>query len=127
MTENDKFVRKVIIKTIILVLIESIIILISFKNFIPLISGLYLGAFISILFFNIMYINILYIMNKTENQAKKFMVINYVVRYMISGLVLFVCAKSDSLNIFTCLLGLLSIKFTFYLNNFISLFSRKKE
>ena len=126
MTENDKFVNSIIKKAGLLIFIESIL-LIFLDNSIPLILGLLFGGIISIVFFKITYVNIQYLIDKTERQAKRIMIINYTIRYFISGLVLFVCAKSDNLNIFTCFLGLLSIKLTFYTNNMISLISRKEE
>lgn len=126
LTENDKFVNSIIKKAGLLILIEAIL-LIFLDNRITLILGLLFGGIISILFFRITYVNIQYIINKTERQAKRIMIINYTVRYFISGLVLFVCAKSSNFNIFTCFLGLLTIKLTFYINNVISLVSRKEE
>lgn len=127
LNDNDKFVKSIMIKAGVLIVFEIILLLIFFDDVLPLVSSLLLGGFISILFFRIMYVNILYIINRTKNEAKKFMAVNYVVRYLISGLVLFVCAKSDNLNIFTCFIGLLTIKLTLYILNLISLFSGKEE
>lgn len=123
---NEQFVSSIILRAILLLIVESIILLIFFENFIPLFLGLILGGAISIIFFRTIYLNILYAIEKTEAQAKRFMTINYIVRYFISGLVLFVSGRSDYLNIFTCLIGLLTIKFTLYIYNLTSFFKERK-
>lgn len=55
------------------------------------------------------------------------MAINYSVRYLISGIIFFIAAKSSYLNIFTCLIGMLSIKFVFYINNLFYLIGEKRS
>lgn len=128
MSQNDKYVQSIMIKSIVLIIIESILLYIFFnKDFAPLFFGLLLGGFMNLLFFQIIYSNILVAIDKSEEKAKRFMTINYMVRYIISGLVLFVAAKSSYLNIFTCLLGFLTIKIVFYINNMIDLFKGKKK
>lgn len=127
MIENEKYVNNIIIKVLILLIVESIILLIFFDNVLPKILGLLLGGVVSISFFKILYLNIVSAIEKTEAQAKRYMAINYSVRYLISGLIFFIAAKSSYLNIFTCLIGMLSIKFVFYINNLFSLIGEKRN
>lgn len=127
MIENEKYVNNIIIKVIILLIVESIILLIFFNNVLPKILGLLLGGLVSIAFFRILYLNIVSAIEKTEAQAKRYMAINYSVRYLISGIIFFIAAKSSYLNIFTCLIGMLSIKFVFYINNLFSLIGEKRN
>lgn len=118
MEENDKYVKGVIVKALILLVFESVFIMLFFhKKAIPLVFGLLLGGFLNILFFTIMYKNILVALNKSEAGAKRFMQINYMVRYIISGIVLYISTQSSYLNVFTCMIGLLTIKLVLYLNN----------
>lgn len=126
MNDINKFVNNIILKNLIFIVIQMIIIIIFFKNFIPLILGLLVGGGLSIIFFRIIYLNLIQAMDSGVKGAKRIMTINYIVRYIISGLVLFVCAKSPYFNIFTCALGLISIKLTLYINNVYSLISGKK-
>ncbi|MFM1535623.1 ATP synthase subunit I [Helcococcus ovis] len=127
MIENEKYVNSIIIKVLILLIVESIIILIFFDKVLPKILGLLLGGFVSIAFFKILYLNIVVAIEKSEAQAKRYMAINYSVRYLISGLIFFIAAKSIYLNIFTCLIGMLSIKFVFYINNLFSFIEERKN
>ena len=118
MEENDKYVKGVIVKALIFLVFESVFIMLFFhKKAIPLVFGLLLGGFLNILFFTIMYKNILVALNKSEAGAKRFMQINYMVRYIISGIVLYISTQSSYLNVFTCMIGLLTIKLVLYLNN----------
>ncbi|MFM1525078.1 MULTISPECIES: ATP synthase subunit I [Helcococcus] len=127
MIENEKYVNNIIIKVLILLIIESIILLIFFDNVLPKILGLLLGGLVSIAFFRILYLNIVSAIEKTEVQAKRYMAINYSVRYLISGIIFFIAAKSSYLNIFTYLIGMLSIKFVFYINNLFYLIVEKRS
>lgn len=128
MKENDRYVQNIILKALAVILIESILIFVIFgNNFFPLFFGLLLGGFVNIAFFYILYRNIIKAMDKTESQAKKYMTMTYTLRYILSAVVLFVTIKSDYLNVFTCFIGLLTIKLTFYINNLISLFGKNNS
>lgn len=127
MTENDRYVMTINIKSLILLVAESIIIFLLFRSdFKSLFFGLWFGGIFSIIFFNILYRNILFAIEKTKSQAKRIVTINYIIRYLISGLILYVAAKSNYLNLFTCLIGLLTIKLVFYLNNMVIFFKDSK-
>lgn len=128
MDQNDRYVQSIIVKSLILIALEVLLLFIFFnKDFVPLFLGLLLGGFINIIFFRILYSNILVAITKSADKAKRFITLNYMARYFISGLVLFVATKSNYLNVFTCLLGFLTIKLVFYFNNLIDLFKGNKD
>lgn len=128
MKENDKYVLDIILKALAIIVIESILIFVIFRNdFFPLFFGLLLGGLINIAFFYVLYKNIIVAIDKTEEKAKRYITMNYTIRYIISGIVLFVAAKSDYLNVFTCLLGLYTIKLALYLNNLKTFFNGRNS
>lgn len=127
MEENNKYVNEIILKSLLLLALEAIIILVFFDNKISLLLGLLLGGGLAIIFFRMLYLNILIAMGKTEDKARRYMTVNYFIRFLITGIILYISAKSNLFNLATTTLGLLSIKFTLYINNFVTLLRDRKE
>lgn len=49
---------------------------------------------------------------------RAYMFLNYLSRYIITGIVLYISAKSPKMEIFTCFIGLINVKIALYANNF---------
>lgn len=122
--ENDKYVNNIIKKAILLNIIEIVIVLLFFDDKIPLALGFVLGGGLSIIFFRLLYLNILIAISKSEDKAKRYITINYILRYIIYGIVLYLAGKLSVFNIFTCAIGLLTIKLVLYIKNLISFFRK---
>lgn len=127
MREIDKYVREIIYKNLLFLFIIGLIILVFFDNKIPLILGLVLGGGLAIVFFRLLYLNVAIAMGKTPDKARRYMIVNYLIRFIIAGIILYVSAKSSLFNFVTTALGLLSLKLTIYIDNLISIFKDRKE
>ena len=127
MENNDKYVEDIIKKSIVLIIFESIIVSLFFKERLPLLIGLIIGGGLAIVSFRIIYLSILIAIAKDESKAERFMFLSYGIRYLVYGIVLYLGHKTGYYNIFTTALGLLTIKLVLYINNFISLIKGRKN
>lgn len=127
MIDNDKFVMSVIKTALLLLFLEILFVMIFFSERIPLALGFLLGGGLSIVFFRLMYLNILIALGKSEAKARRFITINYFLRYIIYGLVLVIAAKTEFFNIFTTALGFFNIKIAMYLQNLLPLLRQNKK
>lgn len=127
MENNDKYVQDIIKKSIVLIIFESIIVSLFFKDRLPLVLGLIIGGGLAIVSFRMIYLSILMALGKDEAKAKRFMVLSYGLRYLLYGIVLYLGHKTGYYNIFTTALGLITIKLVLYINNFISLIKGRKN
>ena len=127
MINTNQYFNKIVIRVLILLALESILFFVFSEQYLPLITGVIVGGIFNLIFFKIIHLNIISAIEKTPIQAKRMMVINYIIRYIISGILLFVSAKSIYLDFFTTALGLLSVKIVVYIYNLYSLIFEKKE
>lgn len=127
MINTNQYFNKIVIRVLILLALESILFFVFSEQYLPLITGVIVGGIFNLIFFKIIHLNIISAIEKTPSQAKRIMVINYIIRYIISGILLFVSAKSIYLDFFTTALGLLSVKIVVYIYNLYSLIFEKKE
>lgn len=118
MSDTNKMIKRVIIHSLIFVAIVSIALFFIFDQPMKYILGLLFGYAFNLVFFRLMYLNISKAMDMTEDKAKSYITVNYIARYIISGFVLLIAASYSYLNIFTCFIGLLSIKLVIHLRNF---------
>lgn len=121
MNDTKNMIKRVIIHSLIFVILTSIILLLIFEHPLKYILGLLFGYFFNLVFFRLMYLNITKAMDMKEDKARSYITINYIARYIISGFVLFIAASYSYLNIFTCFIGLLSIKLVIHIRNFFIL------
>ena len=128
MKENERYVARIIIRALAVMLVEIILLFFFTENKIPNVLGLVLGGLVSIVFLYLIYLNVLRAIDMSEKGAKVFMMANYYARYALAGIVLYMAFKLPYFNIFTCALGLLSIKLGLFIGNvFDMLKSRKKK
>lgn len=127
MENNDKFVQDIIKKSIFLIAFEILVSLLLFDDKLPIILGFVIGGGLAIVFFRIIYLIIIVALGKTESKAKRFITINYVIRYIIYAFVLYLGHKTGYYNIFSTALGFLTIKLVLYIDNIISLIKGRKK
>lgn len=110
MSLGENYFITIIKRSIILVAIISAIILVAFKEPKPYLYGLLFGSVINLLNFRLMYLSTKKAVTLSMRGAQSHIVINYLIRYMIYGLVLIVAAKADYINLYTAILGFFIVK-----------------
>lgn len=80
----------------------------------PLLSGLLFGGMIGLLTFRLLGISMEKSMKMTPAGAQAYISAQYFIRMAITGCVLFISVKVESLNIFTTALGIISVKAVIY-------------
>lgn len=98
-----------------------------FKERLQIITGIFFGFCIRALLFRLQEIQISNIVNLTPENAKIRANINYITRYVIYGLVLFISTKNEALNIFGTFLGLCALSWSIHINNIIDYLRSKKN
>lgn len=91
------------------------------------IYGLLLGGFVNLLFFRLMYLNINKVLEGRVKNVRAYIFINYLARYTITGFILYIAAVREDISLYSCFLGLLSIKIVIYLQNFCNMYLNKKR
>lgn len=125
MNQNDKFVKEIIIKSFVLIFLEIVMAIIFFEDKLSIVFGLILGGGLSIVFFRVIYLNILIALGKEESKARNFFIFNYMIRYIMYGVILYIAAKSQYFNLFSTFLGFFTIKLVLYIDNVITLLRKK--
>ncbi len=74
------------------------------------IYGLLFGMVINILNFRLMSLSIKKAIKLDPNKAQRFTVGNYLVRYLIYGIVLYIAAVADYINLVTVVIGFFTVK-----------------
>ncbi len=127
---QKKLIKWVIITDIILILIS----LIFFENPMTWISGLVFGGAIGILNFMELGRTLETAVTMTPSKAQAYAASKYFVRYIITGVVIFVSLKADYINTLGTVIGLLLIKIIIISTNlfndkeyFKNIFKRKEE
>jgi len=108
---NDKSVVKSITTKVIIILLASLIIG-SFltENKIALLKGLFLGGIFTILKLRLMEITFSKAVKKPPEAAKRYASIHYILRYILTFLVLVVGVLEPSINVIGVIIGLISMK-----------------
>lgn len=84
---------------------------------IPLILGLVFGTVLSLLNFRLLYLTLSKAVLMPPGKAQVYASSRYVVRYIITGMVLFIAIKADHINALGTILGLLLIKIVVFVGN----------
>ncbi|MCD5413507.1 MAG: ATP synthase subunit I [Clostridiales bacterium] len=100
----------------------------------PIIVGLLFGAIMAILNFRLLYLALNKAVNLPPHKAQVYASSKYFMRYLVTGIVLFVSIRAEHINVLGTIFGLLSIKFvilkTELLNSkqfFMNIFKRREE
>lgn len=97
------------------------------ENILHNIYGLLLGGVVNILFFRLMYLNINKVLDGKVKNVQAYIFINYFARYAITGCILYIAAVQENISLYSCFLGLLSIKIVIYLQNFYSMYLKRER
>lgn len=112
------------------VLVTCLLIILSiflFKDCMPIVKGFIFGGSIGVLNFLLLGNTIVKALKMSSHSAKIFVRINYLVRYIIIGVVLFVSVKAEYINAISVLIGLLLVKYIIVFVNFFEKRSYKKN
>lgn len=112
MKKDKDFTYKYIKVAIILAILSSLIIVIFFGFKRDLLLGLYLGTFVSILFFRLMYRNAIKAVEKDASASKRFTTNNYFIRLLLYGIILIAAYKNPNFDFYTTAIGFTMIKFS---------------
>lgn len=98
------------------------------------IYGIIFGATIGFLNFRLLYLTLRRAVKMLPHQAQAYAASRYVIRYIITGIVLYVSIKSEGINTLGTLVGLFSIKLVILKSElfnsrqfFFNIFSRKED
>lgn len=91
-------------------LIIAIISIFAFDTWLPFIRGLAFGTFIGILNFRLLALTIEKSVQLPPNKAQMYAGSRYIIRYLITAVVLIVSLKADYINVIGTIIGLVSIK-----------------
>ncbi|WP_026477368.1 ATP synthase subunit I [Alkaliphilus transvaalensis] len=99
----------------------------------PFIIGLVFGAIASVLNFRLIFLTASKAVKLPPPQAQTYTVRNYLIRYSITGVILYMAATENHINIIGVVIGLFSIKWVIIKNEilkvsfFKDIFKRKEE
>lgn len=124
---KDHFSNRYILKTLAFLLIMIGVLFFLFPQPWPYVKGAIFGGLISVLMFKLLYLTIKKSVEMESGKAQAYATTQYILRYLIYGVTIFVAAKANYLNLWTTLLGLFSIKYVIWLNNLYEIFREKRE
>ena len=131
---TQKTQMDVIIGVLILNSVAAIISAIFANEPMPIIMGLAFGTIIAILNFRLLYLALNKAVHLPPHKAQAYAILKYFMRYIITGVVLFVAIRGEHINVLGTIFALLSIKMvilkTELLNSkqfFMNIFKRREE
>lgn len=80
------------------------------KPYIPFLAGVFFGTAIAILNFRLLYLTINRAVTMRPERAQKFTVSRYMIRYLLTALVILVSLRSPDINALGAFIGLITIK-----------------
>lgn len=107
---NDDLIHEVSKGVLILGIIICILSLFIFTDPKPIILGLIFGGIVSVLNFRLLDNSVSKSVTMPADRASRYSFKHYMIRYIISFLVLLVAALADYLNILSTMVGLLLVK-----------------
>ena len=93
----------------------------------PYIYGLAFGVIINVLNFRLMSLSIKKSLKLNLGTAQKYTVGNYLVRYVIYGIVLYIAAVADYIDLLSVIVGFFTVKLIIITDNFYEVFKSKKK
>ena len=114
-------------RSLIVMVIGIIAILILASEPKPYIYGLLFGMIINILNFRLMSLSVKKALTLNHGNAQKHAVGNYLVRYMIYGIVLYVAATAEYIDLLMVIVGFFTVKLIIISDTFYDLLKGKKK
>lgn len=125
LTSNTE--AKIIKRSIIILLISSGIILMSFPSPKEYIYGLVFGTSINLLNFRLMSLTLKKSVKLPQSQVMPYVVANYLVRYVIYGIVLAIGAVADYISLLYVILGFFMVKFVIISDTFYDIIINRRK
>ncbi len=100
-------------------LVATMVSFILVNNAKPVILGIWFGSIISLLLFYELALTISKAVKMNTARASRYTSFKYFIRFVIYALILAISVKSNNLNIFGTIFGILSVKLTIYFKNLI--------
>lgn len=114
--------------------LAAIVGLFFIKPYMPFLTGIFFGTTVAILNFRLLYLTIDRAVKMNPEKAQKYTVSRYMIRYMLTAMVILVSLRSPDINALGSVIGLLTIKGVILqrdlLNDkryFKNIFTRKEE
>ncbi|MBM7615123.1 ATP synthase subunit I [Alkaliphilus hydrothermalis] len=117
--KNSQFI--IIIKEVfILIGIISVACLVILNNPKSFILGLVFGGITSVLNFRLLYLTLSRAVHMLPHNAERYAASNYLVRYVITGIVLFVAVRANHINVYGVVTGLFLLKLVILRNELLN-------
>jgi len=110
MSFGNNYQQEIMKRVLILMLILSGIILMTFSNPKQYVYGLVFGSVINVLNFRLMALSLEKSIYKSPDKITIHVMGNYIIRYMIYGIVLSIAAIADYISLLTVILGFFMVK-----------------
>lgn len=114
-----KFQFKLSVQTIMLSIVVSVMVFFFTTSSKKMISGIFLGTFISLLNFRQMALGFEKAVQMEVGRAKRYATIQYAIRFFIIVVVLYLSVKSTRVHFLGVVIGLLLLKATILGSNFL--------
>lgn len=125
---EGNYQQKIIIRTLILALIFSGIILLLLPNPKEYIYGLIFGTLINVLNFRLMGITFEKAMNMQQKRIMPYIMSQYLIRYAIYAIMLVISAVADYISLYTAIVGIFMVKIVILSSPYYDIiFSRLKK
>lgn len=126
MSLNDNTQSKIIKRVIILTLLVIGIFFLTLPKPKPYIYGIIFGATINVLNFRLMSLTLEKAVKMANNKIMPYVVGNYMVRYLIYGIVLTISAIADYINFYSTVLGIFMVKIIIIFDTFYDIIKGRK-
>lgn len=126
MAFGNNYVGTIIKRSILIIILSAALSYFFFNDGKAIAYGIVFGGSIAVLGFKLMAASITSSARMIESSAKKHVVINYIIRYIIYGVVLAIAAKADYINLFSTVISMFVVKFVIITETLFS-FVKKRE
>ncbi|MCT4661758.1 MAG: ATP synthase subunit I [Tissierellales bacterium] len=89
---------------------------IAIKDWKPWVSGVFFGSMFSILNFRLLALTLEKAVNKGPRKARNYAMSRYTIRYMLTGIVLFIGFRAPYINVIAVIVGLLVVKLVIFVD-----------
>lgn len=111
--------KSIISKAIIGTIVLAVCFLVLIDNWMPWVSGLFFGSIFGILNFRLLALTLEKSVSKSPKRIQVYVMSRYMVRYVLTGIVLFVGFKADYMNIIAVIVGMFLVKLAILIDQLI--------
>ncbi len=114
-------------RSAVVLVIAIIAIAVIADNPMPYILGLLFGMVINLLNFRLMSLSVTKALTYNQGRAQMYATVNYLVRYLIYGIVLYIAATADYIDLLSVVIGFFTVKLIIISDTFFDLLKGKKK